>query len=1697
MDPTKPLQPTTTSSTISYPHLPPPGSPMTAAEPAPNPILSDPPLATPLPPPFRAIASPLQPINIAAPSSPSTISLTPATKSRSSSITISSHTQPHTPPHPHPSLNHGHHGHNPHTHSHRPSLTTSPVPVAVPATIASPVIRSSSSNSISNTTTNATTSSTTTNSQKNPNVHIRCGTTECSCWLGVSGGGSLGRKRLLHRTLTLVFILMILSTCVYLYMLAKSPQYSKRLKTGKSGTDSVGAVVGGVAGVVGNVVGGVGGNGNPINNGVDQIDIQGAMGVVDVDVNIEQPKPINGGGDIVDVVRVGGNGNGAVNGNVAAGGKGVDVNNNKKPVDSNGKIPPLGSSKPVSSMEVPLMSQPFFENVDASFKWRCNSTDREQIESGQAHRMCNPRVRVTINGMNPCIPEGSEDVLVEAPRVPVSYVKNRNWGGQECTGNQTIYDMLKMEHLDFTDPSLHDPCSHPDPTTRPPLKIPKIVHFIFGLKPDFGGHTFLFAHFMAIKMARDVIKPEVMYVHYYYEPKGYWWDRVKKGLGKVVVMRKIPRIPDEIFGNKVEDYAHRADVLRLQLLLTYGGIYLDSDVFIYRSLDPLLHHDFVMAKEDSHGMANAFILAHPRSKFLHEWYGRYRNFDDKVWSDHSVLLPLHMAKEMPSTICVMPRTSVFYPSFWDHHVEYGYHSFNHIAFKYMAKTSPNYVRNHNSSFTRLLRPFLDDTIVGDDTGYTPKVKTNASTVSSGTAGGAKVGGGNGDGQAKVGGGAAAVKGNNVKAKVKAVKPAAGKWFNWIENMGSAGNHLMLRDIDLANIGMNVDGTSSIRTTRALDRTLTTSCSSKDHLAISPYGINVSFLHEFIKSCGGRDQLSHLTTAEISETIIKPLTSSTNLSLCDTLLTFNRHDAIQIADVFISHAWSYKFIDMIDAIDDYITENEKSPHDVYIWLDLVSNPQHGAEDRPFEWWKTTFINAIRDIKEVVLVLQPWDDPIPLRRAWCIYEIFACHLTEGTLNVAMSPKETERMLDALSEDNADGYNHMLARVSCEKSETSIVTDRDRIFKAIRELSSMENLDRLVFDVFTKSIVNKFNRQLDISKRNGIESDIIRHQLSMAQILSHLSSSTEAEVLCLDAVERCERLYGPEDHITLDAKHTLVTIYTDIKQTKQSFEMATSLLTTFERIYGQNHHKTLDLLVKVGSLSTKLSHSDISILNHQDTLDKVTKLLGPENIVTISATENLVLLYYSMGRFQDCIDIGARLVEIQRRVYGEFHVHTLKFMEYLYMFNTRLGNLDKAEQLVKECYLKRKTLLGEKHLNTIITHLNWACMIDRRGRRDEAIQYYIEVIQDLKTTQGSKHVATINAISSLSTAYFTTGNWKRGLEVNTECLEICTEVFGSTKGMTVDILGKQLRQVVHLGYFDMAEKLTDIDRIQTTLGLQHQHCHFVQILVASVHIKLGKYELAKEMLEPALDQTKTKLGDLHPDYLAGLTDLVKLYIAMGDYSNAEQVSISLVKNMVEKIGLHHPRTLSAQLDLCEIYIKTRRLEQAKTILDDSLPILERDLGSDHPLSLTCLCHLGSYYQQIGNLAQSKSIYQSCFIQRQGKLGDLHPDTLVTLMRLGSVYRELGDFKKAKGMVGDCNECLKHVLGMEHPLVFDAGLELGRCSKVMGELDDVGFLKCLEGCLVGRRKVLGEKHPDTVEVSREVEMLKGGLRGGVVLEV
>ena len=218
----------------------------------------------------------------------------------------------------------------------------------------------------------------------------------------------------------------------------------------------------------------------------------------------------------------------------------------------------------------------------------------------------------------------------------------------------------------------------------------------------------------------------------------------------------------------------------------------------------------------------------------------------------------------------------------------------------------------------------------------------------------------------------------------------------------------------------------------------------------------------------------MTTTDVCEAIVKPATLACKSSYCDMMVD-QGHGAVGTAVVFISHAWKYKFLDVVDALKSHF----KATPDIIVWFDLFSNNQHKAVSLDFDWWCGVFMSAIADFRHVVMLLSPWGDPISLKRAWCLFEAYCSAKTKCKFEVALSGDEKQQFIEAVIADAEKHVNNMLSKIDCEQSECYKPEDRDKIFDVVRREVSFGKINSMVFEQLRSWVLQVTNDELEVSK------------------------------------------------------------------------------------------------------------------------------------------------------------------------------------------------------------------------------------------------------------------------------------------------------------------------------------------------------------------------------------------------------------------------------------------------------------------------------------------------------------------------------------------------------------------------------------------------------------------------------------------
>jgi FkbM family methyltransferase len=168
--------------------------------------------------------------------------------------------------------------------------------------------------------------------------------------------------------------------------------------------------------------------------------------------------------------------------------------------------------------------------------------------------------------------------------------------------------------------------------TDPCAEIPKIIHLLY-----FGETEFYNFHHRCVRAMVQYMPDYDIRIYNAKEPVGNkYWDDIKKQ-----ARVSIHKIDPPVFydGFELKHFQYKADVVRLELLYEYGGVYLDLDMLIVRPFHDVFKsgHSFYISEERAgiRSLINAFLAAKPKNEFIKLWLDSFKSgLRLGIWAHH-------------------------------------------------------------------------------------------------------------------------------------------------------------------------------------------------------------------------------------------------------------------------------------------------------------------------------------------------------------------------------------------------------------------------------------------------------------------------------------------------------------------------------------------------------------------------------------------------------------------------------------------------------------------------------------------------------------------------------------------------------------------------------------------------------------------------------------------------------------------------------------------------------------------------------------------------------------------------------------------------------------------------------------------------------------------------------------------------------
>jgi hypothetical protein len=150
--------------------------------------------------------------------------------------------------------------------------------------------------------------------------------------------------------------------------------------------------------------------------------------------------------------------------------------------------------------------------------------------------------------------------------------------------------------------------------------VPNFYHFAYTNSQELTEDQYL--NILSIIHYQN---PSLIFLHYL-DPsflKGQYWNKLKDQFGSIIRTNHV-KLKSKIFEQAIKLEKHSFDILKLEILMFYGGVFKDENVFLLESLDEYRRFEMVVFQFNSSLIRTDLMIANRNARFIRTCFDSYR-----------------------------------------------------------------------------------------------------------------------------------------------------------------------------------------------------------------------------------------------------------------------------------------------------------------------------------------------------------------------------------------------------------------------------------------------------------------------------------------------------------------------------------------------------------------------------------------------------------------------------------------------------------------------------------------------------------------------------------------------------------------------------------------------------------------------------------------------------------------------------------------------------------------------------------------------------------------------------------------------------------------------------------------------------------------------------------------------------------------
>jgi serine/threonine-protein kinase len=333
-------------------------------------------------------------------------------------------------------------------------------------------------------------------------------------------------------------------------------------------------------------------------------------------------------------------------------------------------------------------------------------------------------------------------------------------------------------------------------------------------------------------------------------------------------------------------------------------------------------------------------------------------------------------------------------------------------------------------------------------------------------------------------------------------------------------------------------------------------------------------------------------------------------------------------------------------------------------------------------------------------------------------------------------------------------------------------------------------------------------------------------------------------------------------------------------------------------------------------------------------------------------------------------------------------------------KLGNLDRADELLTLSLDERRTLFGSDHPDVAGSLVALGLLRNDQARYDEAERLVRSGLDTAKRNLPPDHPVVRSASAALGHVLVERGSYEEAVTLLNEAVRI-DEKHGAVSPELAESLHELSNAHFYLGHMPEAQALTErvLAMTRTLYGDKHPLVADDLINLGAIQQEQGHYVESERYHREALELTRAWYGNDHYKTASALTMVARAIIFQNRFDEATVLLNEAVAVQERVFGPNHPKVASAVNEVGVVALQQDRYDDAEAAFRRMADIYRKAYPQGHYLIGIALSNLASVYMDRKDNVEAEKLYREAIAIYDATLTPDHMNTGIARIKLGRI--------------------------------------------------------------------------------------------------